>query len=88
MVQPDTRAGVSYINSKMENMKNSQFKYDTPKSKLQIVKQINTISDALETYSEIVWNKFNLYYTSSCPLFKDYMETRRSELEEENELTS
>ena len=31
--------------------------------------------------------KFNLYYNSSFPLFKDYVETRRSEWEEDKEFT-
>ena len=29
--------------------------------------------------------QFTFYYTSSSPIFKDYMETRRSEWEEEND---
>ena len=32
--------------------------------------------------------KFNLYSTSLCSLFKDYIETRSSEWEEDKELTS
>ena len=48
---------------------------------------MNKISISGETYSEIAGQKFNLYFTSSCPLFKDYMETRRSEWEEENDFT-
>ena len=40
-----------------------------------------------ETYSEIVRQKFTLYYTSLCPLFKEYMETRRSEWQEDKDFT-
>ena len=36
MVRPDTRAGCSYIDSKMENMKMSHFKHDIPKYNLHI----------------------------------------------------
>ena len=36
MVQPDTRAGYSDIKYKLENMKISHSKHDTPKSKIHI----------------------------------------------------
>ena len=39
---------------------------------------MNETSIAGETYSEIERKQFTLYSTSSCPLFKEYMETRRS----------
>ena len=32
--------------------------------------------------------QLNLYSNSECPLFKNYMETRRSEWEEDKEFTS
>ena len=60
----------------------SHFKHDIPKSNLHILEWVNEISIAGETYSEIVRQKFTLYSASSFPLFKDYMETRRSEWEE------
>ena len=47
---------------------------------------MNEISIAEETYSEIVRQKVNLYSTSSLTLFKDYMNNRRSEWEEDKEL--
>ena len=36
----------------------------------------------------MVRNKFNLYATYSCPIFKDYMDTRKSEWEKDKELTA
>ena len=33
-------------------------------------------------------HKLTLYSTSSCPIFKDYMDTRRSEWEEEKDFTA
>ena len=49
---------------------------------------MNRISIAGETYSEILWQKFNLHYTSSCPLFKYYMYTSRSYWEEDKDFTT
>ena len=69
-------------------MKTSHLKHDTYKSNLQIAEWMNEISIAGETYSEIVRQKFTLYSTSSCQLFKDYVETRRSDWEEDNNFTA
>ena len=60
-------------------MKMSHFKHEIPKANLQIAEWMNEISIAGETYSEIVRQKFTLYSTSSFPLSKDCMYTRRSE---------
>ena len=49
---------------------------------------MNEISIAGETYSEIVRQKFTLYSTSSFPLSKDCMYTRRNEWEEDKEFTA
>ena len=68
-------------------MKMSHFKHDIPKFNLQIAEYTNDISIAGETYTKIVRQKFTLYSTSSWPLLKDYMYTRRSELEEDKDLT-
>ena len=38
--------------------------------------------------NEIVRHKFTFYSTSSLPLFKEYMETRRSEWEEGKDFKS
>ena len=48
---------------------------------------MNEIYIVGDTYSEIVRHQFTHYSTSSCPLFKDYMETRRSEWEEDKDFT-
>ena len=48
---------------------------------------MNEISIEEETHSEIVRQKLKLYSTSSCPIFRDYMETIRSEWEEEEKFT-
>ena len=69
-------------------MKISHFKQNTPKYNLQIEEWTNEISIAGETYSEIARQKFTLCLDSSCPIFKDYMETRRIEWREENDFTS
>ena len=58
------------------------FKHD------KIAEWMNEISIYGETYSKLVRQQIKLYSTSSCSLFKDYMETRRSEWEEEKEYTS
>ena len=50
MVQLDTNAGCSDINSKMENIDMYLFKHDIPKSNLQIKKWMNKISISGETY--------------------------------------
>ena len=71
MMRPDTRARCSKIKKKFETMKMSQFKHDISKANLNIIEWMNEISIALESYSEIFRQKFNLYSTSSCPLFKD-----------------
>ena len=63
-----------------------QFRHDITKANLQIEEWTNKISIAGEIYSEILRQQLLLYSTSSCPLFRDYMETRRSEWEEVNEL--
>ena len=78
MVRPDKCAEFSDIKSNLENMILSHFKRDIHKANLQIAEWMNEISIAEETYSEILRQKFILYSTSSCPLFKDYMETSRS----------
>ena len=72
----------------METIITYHFKYDTHKSNLQISKWMKKISIYGETYSEIVRQKFNLYYTSSWPIFRDYMETRSSEWEEDKHFTA
>ena len=36
----------------------------------------------------MVREQLNLYYTPSCPILRDYMETRRSEWEEDKEFSS
>ena len=68
-------------------MKLSQFKHDIPRANLQIAEWMNEISIEEETHSEIVRQKLKLYSTSSCPIFRDYMETIRSEWEEEEKFT-
>ena len=68
-------------------MKMSQLKHDTPKSNLNILEWMNEIPIYGETYSEIPRHQFTLYSTFSCPLLKDYMETSRSEWEEDNYFT-
>ena len=80
-VQADTRKGCSDIKYKPEKMKMYHFKHEIPKANLQITECMDEISIAGETYSEIARQKFTLYSTSSCPIFKDYMETRRIEWE-------
>ena len=57
---PDTCAGFSDINMNLETMKLSQFKHDTLKEKLQIAEWMNEISNAGETYFDILRQKFNL----------------------------
>ena len=84
LVRPDTCAGCSNIMYRLENMNMSHFKHDIPKDNLHILEWMNEISITGETYSEIVRQKFTLYFTSSLSLFKEYMETRRSEWEEKN----
>ena len=88
MVRTYTRAGWSDINSKLENMKMYHFKHEIPKANLHITEWMNDIYIFGEIYSKIVRQKFALYSTSSFPLFKDYMETGRSEWEEEKEITA
>ena len=88
IVQPDTCSGCSAIKSKLENMKMSHSKHDNPKANLQIAEWINDIPITGETYSEIVRQKFTHYSTLSCPIFKDYMDNRRSEWEEKTDFTA
>ena len=68
-------------------MKLSQLKHGIPRANLQIAEWMNEISIEEETHSEIVRQKLKLYSTSSCPIFRDYMETIRSEWEEEEKFT-
>ena len=49
---------------------------------------MNEISIARETYPETVRKKLTLYDTSSYPIFNDYMETSRSEWEEDKDFTA
>ena len=79
MIQLDTCAGCSDIKYKLENMKVSHSKHEIPKANLHITEWMNDIYIFGEIYSKIVRQKFALYSTSSFPLFKDYMETGRSE---------
>ena len=51
MVRPDTHTVCSDIESKLENVKMSPFKHDIPKSNLNIVKWMEEIYIAVETYS-------------------------------------
>ena len=81
-IRPDTCAGLSDIKYKLENMKVSHFKHEIPKANLQTVKWRNEISIAGETFSVNVRQKLNIYFTSSFPLFKDYMESRRRDRDE------
>ena len=86
-MDPVTCAGYSDINMKLEIMKISHFKHDTNRTNLQVAHYMNEISIEWETYSEILRQQFNFYSTSSGPLSRDYMKTRRSEWEEEKEFT-
>ena len=81
MVIPDTRAGCSDTKKKIETTKMSQLEHDISQASLQIIEWMNEISIAGEYYSEFSRQKFNLYSTSYCTLFKDYTELRRSEME-------
>ena len=49
---------------------------------------MNEISISGENYSEITRQQLTLYSTSPCPLFKDYMNTRRSDWEEDKKFTA
>ena len=49
---------------------------------------MNEISISGKTYSEIVRQILELYGTSYCQPFKNYMDTRRSECEEDKESIS
>ena len=82
IVHPDTRAGCSDIKTQLEIMKMSQLNQDISKENLQIAEWMGYISVAGESYSDIFIQKFNLYSTSTCPLFDYYMYSRRSEQEE------
>ena len=81
MVLPDTHAGCLDIKTVRETISMSQFEHDILIGNLNIAEWMNEISVAEETYSEFLSQNFNLYSTLSCPLFKDYMDTRRSEWE-------
>ena len=87
-IRPETCAGRSDIKYKLENMKVSHSKHEIPKANLQNAEWRNNISITGETYSEHVRHKLNIYFTSSFPLFKDYMESRSSERDEEEEFTA
>ena len=65
-----------------------KFKHDIPRYNLKIAEWMNKISITGETYSEILSQTFNLYFTSLCPLFKDYMDKRRNDWEEDKEFTA
>ena len=58
------------------------------KANLQISERMNEISIYVETYSEIMRQQLTLYSTSSLPFFKDYMETRINECEEDKYFTA
>ena len=88
MVRPVTREGRSYIKTNLKTMRMFHLNNDTPKANLYIAEWMNKISISGETCSEILRQKFNLYLTSSCPLFKDYMETRRIEWKEDRDFTA
>ena len=64
IVRPNTHTGCSDTNSNLENMKMFHLKHETSKANLQISEWMNEISNAGETYSKIVRQKFNLYSTS------------------------
>ena len=69
-------------------MKISRFKHNKSKANIKILEQMNEISISRESYLEIVRKQFNLYFTSYFPLSKDYMESRRSDWEEDKEFTA
>ena len=79
MVRTGTPKGCSDIKTNTETTTMYQFKHYTPNSNPQIVEWMNKISIEVESYLDIVRQQFNLYSTSSCPLFRDYMDTRKSE---------
>ena len=54
MLQPDTHAGISDIESKPEITNIYHFKHNIPKPNLKIAECMNEISITGETYSEIV----------------------------------
>ena len=83
-----THAGFSDIKSKLENMKMSQFKHDIPKANLLISEWTNKIFIDGETSSENLSKQFNLYPTSSWPLFKEHMDTRSSYWDEYKDFTA
>ena len=87
MAHPKSLTGCSDIKKNLETTKLFQFKYDIHKENIQIEEWTNKISTAGETYSNIARQQFNLYSTSSCLIFRDYMYTRRSEWFEEKEFS-
>ena len=62
-----------------------QFKNYIHRENLHISEWMSEISISGETYSEILRQKFNLYYTSLFTLLRDYMVTRRSSWGEDKE---
>ena len=76
---PATHTELSYNKSNPDKMNMSQFKHDITRSNLQIAERMKKISIVGENYSEIARQEFNLYYTSSFPILKDYMDNMRSE---------
>ena len=53
MVHPDTRAGFSDINIKLDNRNMSQFKHYISKENIQIAEWMNRIPISRESYSEM-----------------------------------
>ena len=69
-------------------MNMSKFKHVIPRANLQISELMNKISIAGENFSEIARQELTLYFTLSWPLFKEYIDTRRSEWEEYKDFTA
>ena len=66
----------------------SQLKHDVSNKNLHITEWMNDISISGDNYYKIVSNKFNLYSSYSCPLFRDYMDNLRFEWDEYKEFTA
>ena len=64
-----------------------QLKHDVSKSNLQIGEWMKEITIPGKTYSGIIRQQFNPYSSSPIPLYWDYIETMRSEWEEDKEFT-
>ena len=87
-VKPDTRTGCSNVKVNLEKMTMKQFSNNVATANAQIVEWMDEIELAGDTFDKLVRHQFNVYETLTCQAFKDYIQNKRDEWEDDKNFTA